>query len=169
MGKTSLAKYIVGLALLTITGILASATLYYDAFTPFLKGLKTYNDYVLMGMSVILPCFVLFLFLTPAFIIIWDYFSEKYGKKQCLLNVCWLILCSTFAYFAAFFPNVLMKIGRLPDISEVSLQLYRLVIVFVALFLLCWLSHMVDYYKHLLEYLKMPMRKPRDENIVSAN
>lgn len=171
MEKTSLAKYIVGLALFIVAGILAAATIYFDAFMPLFEGLKTwtYDDYALVAVITLIfgPWFVLFL--SPAFFIIWDYIGEKYGKKQYLLNVCWLILCCTFAYFAFCFPNVLIKIGKLPTISEISLQLYYLAIFFVTLFLLCWLCHMIDYYKHLLEYLKTAERKPRGENIVSAD
>ena len=168
MGKTSLAKYVVGLALLILTGIFAASAFYYDVFTPFFKGFQS-GDFALIAVITLIfgPWFVLFL--SPAFFIIWDYIGEKYGKKQYLLNVCWLILCCTFAYFAFCFPNVLIKIGKLPAISEVSLQLYYLAIFFVTLFLLCWLCQMIDYYKHLLEYLRTPMRKPRGENIVSAN
>ncbi len=169
MEKTSLAKYIVGLALFIITGILAAATIYFDAFTPFWLQTWTSDDYAFIGVITVFfgPFFVLFL--APAFVSIWDYIDEKYGKKQHLLNACWLILCCTFAYFAVCFPNVLIKLGKLSAISEVSLQLYRLAIFFVTWFLLCWLCRMVDYYKHLLEYLRTPMRKPRGENIVSAN
>ena len=171
MGKTSLAKYVVGLALLILTGIFAAATIYFDAFMPLFQGLQTWtsDDYAFIVVITLFfgPFFVLFL--APAFVIIWDYIDEKYGKKQHLLNACWLILCCTFAYFAVCFPNVLIKLGKLSAISEVSLQLYYLAIFFVTLFLLCWLCRMVDYYKHLLEYLRTPMRKPRGENIVSAN
>ena len=112
------------------------------------------------------PWFVLFL--SPAFVIIWDYIGDKYGKKQHLLNAGWLILCCAFAYFAGNFPNVLIKIGQLPDISEFSLQFYRFVIVLATMFVLCWLCHLVDYYRHLLEYLGTPMRKPKGENLVDA-
>ena len=169
MEKTSLAKYIVGLALFIITGILAAVTIYFDVFTPFFRGLQTSDDYVAMAVIALIfgPWFVLFL--SPMFVTIWDYIGEEYGKKQHLLNACWLVLCCAFAYFAGNFPNVLIKIGQLPAVSELSIQLYRLVIIFVTLFLLCWLCHLVDYYKHLLECLKTPMRKPRGENIVSAN
>ena len=167
MEKTSLAKYIVGLILFIITGVLAALSIYFDVFTPFFRGLQTSDDYVFMAVITLLfgPYFLLFLF--PVFVSIWDYIGEEYGKKQHLLNACWLILCCAFAYFAGNFPYVLIKIGKLPAISELSLQLYRLVILFVTWFLLCWLCHMIDYYKHLLEYLRTPMRKPRGENIVS--
>ena len=146
MEKTSLAKYIVGLALFIITGILAAVTIYFDVFTPFWLQTWTSDDYVFMAVITLLfgPLFVLFLF--PVFVSIWDYIDEKYGKKQHLLNVCWLVLCCAFAYFAVCFPNVLIKIGKLPAISELSLQLYRLVIILITLFLLCWLSHLVDYF-----------------------
>ena len=167
MEKTSLAKYIVGFILFIITGVLAALSIYFDVFTPFFRGLQTSDDYVFMAVIALLfgPYFLLFLF--PVFVCIWDYIEDKYGKKQHLLNACWLVLCCAFAYFAGNFPNVLIKIGKLPAISELSLQLYRLVILFVTWFLLCWLCHMIDYYKHLLEYLRTPMRKPRGENIVS--
>ncbi len=171
MEKTSLAKYIVGLALFIITGILAAATIYFDAFMPLFEGLQTwtYDDYALVAVITLIfgPWFVLFL--SPAFVIIWDYIGDKYGKKQHLLNAGWLILCCAFAYFAGNFPNVLIKIGQLPEMSEFSLQCYHFVIVSATLFVLCWLCRMVDYYKHLLEYLKTPMRKPRGENIVDTN
>ena len=169
MEKTSLAKYIVGLILFIITGVLAALSIYFDVFTPFFRGLQTSDDYVFMAVIALLfgPYFLLFLF--PVFVSIWDYIEDKYGKKQHLLNACWLVLCCAFAYFAGNFPNVLIKIGQLPAVSELSIQLYRLVIILITLFLLCWLCHLVDYYKHLLECLKTPMRKPRGENIVSAN
>ncbi len=171
MEKTSLTKYIVGLALFIITGILAAATISFDAFMPLFEGLKTwtYDDYALVAVITLIfgPWFVLFL--SPMFVTIWDYIGEEYGKKQHLLNACWLILCCAFAYFAGNFPNVLIKIGKLPAISELSLQLYRLVIILITWFLLCWLCHLIDYYKHLLEYLETPMRKPRGENIVDTN
>ncbi|MBR1606049.1 MAG: hypothetical protein IJ660_08120 [Alphaproteobacteria bacterium] len=171
MEKTSLAKYIVGLILLIITGILAAATIYFDAFMPLFQGLKTwtYDDYALVAVITLIFGLLFVLFLFPVFVTIWDYIGEEYGKKQHLLNVCWLILCCAFAYFAVCFPNVLIKIGKFPAISELSLQLYRLVIILITWFLLCWLCHLVDYYKHLLEYLEIPMRKPRGENIVSEN
>lgn len=110
-----------------------------------------------------------FLFLSPAFLIIWDYIGDQYGKKQHLLNAGWLILCCAFAYFAGNFPNVLIKIGYLPEMSELSLQIYRLVVILVTMFVWCWLCHLVDYYKHLLEYLRTPMGNPKGENIVDAN
>ncbi len=169
MEKIFSAKNIVGLILFIITGILAAVTIYFDVFTPFFKGLQPPDDYVAIGVIALIfgPWFVLFL--SPMFVTIWDYIGEEYGKKQHLLNAVWLILCCAFAYFAGNFPNVLIKIGQLPAMSELSIQLYRLVIIFVTLFLLCWLCHLIDYYKHLLECLKTPMRKPRGENIVSAN
>ena len=169
MEKTSLAKYIVGLALFIVTGILAALSIYFDVFTPFFKGIQTPDDYAFIAVITLLfgPLFVLFLF--PVFVTIWDYIGEKYGKKRHLLNAGWLIFCCAFAYFAGNFPSVLIKIGKLPAISELSLQLYRLVIILITLFLLCWLCRMVDYYKHLLEYLITPMRKPRGENIVDTN
>ena len=167
MEKIFSARNIVGLILFILTGILATVTINFDAFTPFFKGLQTPDDYVAMAVIALIfgPWFVLFL--SPVFVTIWDYIGEKYGKKQHLLNVCWLVLCCSFAYFAVCFPYVLIKIGKLSVISELSLQLYRLVIILITWFLLCWLCHLVDYYKHLLEYLKTPMRKPRGENIVS--
>lgn len=169
MEKTSLARYIVGLILFIITGVLAALSIYFDAFMPLFRGLQTSDDYVAIAVIALIfgPWFVLFL--SPMFVTIWDYIGEKYGKKQHLLNAVWLILCCAFTYFAGNFPDVLIKIGQLPAISEFSLQLYHLVIFFVTLFLLCWLCHLVDYYKHLLEYLKTPMRKPRGENIVDTN
>lgn len=169
MEKTSLAKYIVGLILFIITGILAALSIYFDVFTPFFKGIQTPDDYAFIAVITLLFGPWVVLFLSPVFVTIWDYIGEKYGKKQHLLNVCWLVLCCAFAYFAGNFPSVLIKIGKLPAISELSLQLYRLVIILITLFLLCWLCHLVDYYKHLLEYLRTPMRKPQGENIVSAN
>ena len=167
MEKIFSARSIVGLILFVITGILVAVTINFDAFTPFFKGLQTSDDYVAIAVIALIFGPWLILFLSPVFVTIWDYIGEKYGKKQHLLNACWLVLCCSFAYFAVCFPYVLIKIGKLSAISELSLQLYRSVIVFVTLFLLCWLCHLVDYYKHLLEYLKTPMRKPRGENIVS--
>ncbi len=169
MGNVFSIRNIVGLILFVITGILAAVTIYFDAFMPFFKGLQTPDDYVAIAVIALIfgPWFVLFL--SPVFVTIWDYIGEKYGKKQHLLNACWLVLCCSFAYFASNFPNVLINIGKLSAISELSLQLYRSVIIFVTLFLLCWLCHLVDYCKHLLEYLKTPMRKPRGENIVDTN
>ena len=168
MKKIFYAKNIVGLILLILTGIFAASAFYYDVFTPFFKGFQS-GDFALIALITLIfgPWFVLFL--SPAVFIIWDYIGEKYGKKQHLLNACWLVLCCAFAYFAGNFPNVLIKIGQLPDISEFSLQCYRFVIVLTTILILCWLCHLVDYYKHLLEYFTTPRRKPRGENIVSAN
>lgn len=169
MEKIFSARNIVGLILFILTGIFAALSIHFDVFTPFFRGLQTPDDYVAIGVIALIfgPWFVLFM--SPVFVSIWDYIEDKYGKKQHLLNAVWLILCCAFAYFAGNFPNVLIKIGQLPAVSELSIQLYRLVIILITLFLLCWLCHLVDYYKHLLECLKTPMRKPRGENIVSAN
>lgn len=84
MEKTSLAKYIVGLALFIITGILAAATIYFDAFTPFWLQTWTSDDYAFIGVITVFFGPFLFCFWLRHF----SLFGTTLVKNTAKNNIC---------------------------------------------------------------------------------
>lgn len=156
MKKEIIGKVLVVIAMTCLTFIFATLSVHYDVFTVGFRDTPVEWFDFAVAICAILMVGITGLGIAGAFIPevveiiflpfdMWDYISEKYGKRQHLINVLIFVLCLAFVAYAVNLVAILESLSgehyrQMPTFGGFLAVLYAWVIAIGTMIVFGWLS-----------------------------